>query len=136
MESTATGQGNRGLLSGSLFYSNQVAAFDSADRHVTFATKIRDCVIRTFGVVGTSATMQQVILWNLSVSKKVGLDEVADKPTEFMDGLRALIGDAGADVFEQLLLREVRREFGKTGPESGDRRSLAAVLQSVASEFG
>jgi hypothetical protein len=132
MESTAASQG-KSQLSGSLFHSNQIAAFYYADRHVTFATKVRDCVVRTFARVGTSATMQQAILWNLSVSKMVGLDEVADKPTEFMEGLRALIGQAGADVFEYMLIREVRREFGvKVCPESSEQRALAAVLQSVA----
>jgi hypothetical protein len=134
MESTTA---SKGQFPGSLFHSNQIASFDYVDRHTTFATKIRDCVIRAFSVIGTSATMQQVILWNLSVTKKVGLDEVADKPAEFMDGLRALIGSAGADVFEHMLVRDVRREFGiTTGPGSGERDGLAAVLRSIPSELG
>lgn len=134
MESTAA---NRGLFPGSLFHSNQIASFDYVDRHTTFATKVRDCVIRTFSAIGTSATMQQVILWNLSVTKNVGPDEVADKPTEFIDGLKALIGQAGTDVFEHMLIREVRREFGiTTGPESGARNGLAVVLRCIASDLG
>jgi hypothetical protein len=123
-----------GQFPGALFQSNQIAAFGYADNHMTFATKVRDCVVRTFNGIGSSPTMQQVICWNLSVTQKVGLDEVADKPAEFMEGIHTIFGQAGSDVFEYMLIKEIKREFGlTTNPVLMERKSLAEVLQLVGS---
>jgi hypothetical protein len=57
---------------------------------------------------------------------------VADKPTEFMDGIRAIFGEAGANVFEFKLIREIKREFGPiTDAGWTERNSLAQVLQFI-----
>lgn len=124
-----------GKFPGALFRSNQIAAFENAGNHVTFSTKVRDCVVRAFYAIGSSASMQQVIIWNLSINSKVGLDEVADKPTEFMEGMRTIFGEAGADVFEYMLLKEIKREFGVSAFPTENGRSLAGALQILGSNL-
>ena len=123
-------------LSGALFSSSRIVSFDSPEKTITFATKVRDCVLRALDAIGSSRTMRQAILWNLLATKKIGLAEVADEPTEFMEGIRAIFGEAGADVFEFMLVREVKREFGlrtNTGPP--ERKSLGEVLQYAGLEI-
>lgn len=117
---------------GAISFSAQMASFGSSENLGSFAAKVGDCVVRAMDAIGSSRTMQQVIFWNLLVRNKVRLDEVADKPTEFMEGIRAMFGEAGADVFEYKLIREIKREFGPTddtGP--AERKSLAEVLQFI-----
>jgi hypothetical protein len=117
---------------GALFRSNQIASFDYAENRKTFVTKVRDCALRTFDQIGTSLKMQDLIFWNLSVTKKVGVDEVADKPAEFIEGMRAIFGEAGADVFEYLLVREIKRDFGFAGDaRMGELTGLSEVLQLI-----
>jgi hypothetical protein len=119
---------------GALFRSNQIASFDYSESRATFATKVRDCVLRTFDMIGTSLAMQDLMFWNLSATKKVGPDEVADKPAEFIEGMRSIFGEAGAYVFEYMLIREIKREFGLTGDaRMAELKSLAEVLQFVGS---
>jgi hypothetical protein len=135
MESaTASKTGEVVQFPGALFRSNQIESFDYTERRVTFATKVRDCVLRTFQKIGTSLTMQDLIIWNLSVNKRVGLNEVADKPAEFTEGMRSIFGQAGADAFESMLLREIRREFGLADDTNlVETKGLAEVLQLIGS---
>ncbi len=121
-----------GQFPGALFRSNQIASFEYAEQRETFATKVRDCVLRAFQAIGTSLSMQDVIIWNLSVTKKVGLDEVADKPGEFIEGMHAIFGETGADVFEHMLIREIKREFGLADDKRlAELKGLPEVLQFV-----
>jgi hypothetical protein len=131
---TATQSDGMKQFPGALFRSNQIASFDYTESRTTFATRVRDCALRTFDHIGTSLTMQDLIFWRLSVNKKVGVDEVADKPAEFIEGMRAIFGEAGADVFEYLLVREIKREFGFAGDaRMGELTGLSQVLQAIGS---
>jgi hypothetical protein len=132
---TVRGSVEHSQFPGALFSSNQIASFAYSDDRVSFSTKVSDCVVRALDAIGSSATMQQVIFWNLSEIQKVGPGEVADKPTEFMEGIRAIFGEAGADVFEFMLIRQIKREFGLAGTRSRERKSLAEVLQFVGLEL-
>lgn len=114
-----------------LFRGNQKSAFDYAERRAALAARITACVSRAFYAIGASSATQEVIYWNLSVTKNVGRNEVADKPAEFIDGLRAIYGDAGCKVFEYMLGKEIRREFNLDFPLLDAEREGAAAASVV-----
>jgi hypothetical protein len=94
-----------------LYHSNQVAAFDYSERRAVFADRIMNCIARAFGALGASSATQEIIFWNLHVTRSLWRNEIVDKPAEFIEGLKAIYGDAGVAVFEYLLTREIKREF-------------------------
>lgn len=99
-----------------LFRANQRSAFEYAERRAAMAARITACVSRAFYAIGASSATQEVIYWNLSVTKNVGRNEVAEKPGDFIEGLRAIYGEAGCKVFEYMLGKEIRREFNLSFP--------------------
>jgi hypothetical protein len=69
------------------------------------------------------------------MTKNVRRSEVLDKPEEFVDGLRAIYGEAGTVVFEHLLRREVVREFdlaAVSGVEPLEVTSTSDLLHLIA----
>jgi len=114
---------------GGLFQSNQVSSFDYAERRAAMAAKISACVARSFHAIGASAATQEIIYWNLSVTKNLGRNEVATRPEDFIAGLRDIYGESGTKVFEYMLSREIRREFNLTLPIlEGSKGSEALAL--------
>lgn len=131
---TATRTDTRSLSSG-LHHSNQVAAFNHTESRAVVAARVKDCVGRALHAVGSSAAMQQTIYWNLSVTKSLGPDDIVDKPSEFIEGLRGIFGEAGIVVLEYMITREVKREFGLTSAfddEVIQGKGLPALLQFIS----
>lgn len=117
--------------SAGLFKSNQVTAFDYAERRAAIAARIAACVGRAFQAIGASSATQEIIFWNLSVTKNMGRNEIADKPREFIEGMQSIYGEAGTAVFEYLLGREIRREFNLTFPMLEQERKGAEKASEV-----
>ncbi len=124
---SATPGSNQGA---GLFRSNQVSSFEYAERRAALAAKIGTCVARAFHAIGASSATQEIVYWNLSVTKNFARNEIALKPEEFIEGLREIYGEAGTKVFEYMLSREIRREFNLSFPvlEGGEGRSEALDL--------
>lgn len=91
--------------------SDPAVALDSAERHAALAARIMECTSRAFRAVGFGST-QEVIYWNLLVTKNIEPNEIVDKPREFIEGLQAINGEAWTVVFEYMLRREIKTEFG------------------------
>jgi hypothetical protein len=126
---TPIGNEKRGL-----YYSNQVAAFEQAERRDAIAARIQDCLKRAFHAIGASSQTQEIIFWNLYMTKNIGRDEVMDKPADFVEGLRDIYGEAGTVVFESMLRREIKREFGLTDvleKEDAEERSTSELIRSI-----
>src|SRR6267378_6358278 len=94
-----------------LYHSNLVAAFDSSLRRDVLVSRFGDCVGRAFHAMGSSSEAQRVIYWNLLVNTNIRQNEIFDKPGEFIEGLKAIYGEAGTPVFQYMLRREIVREF-------------------------
>ena len=133
METVTVVRNDDARLAGPLYHSNQIAAFDDSEARSAFACRVTKCVCRAFDAIGASSSTQQVLFWNLSVTHNLGQDEVAAKPTQFIEGLRAIYGEAAMVVYEYKLMHEIRKEFGLT---EIDMRNLqgngfADVLQFI-----
>jgi hypothetical protein len=117
-----------------LFHSNQVAAFDLSEREAALAARITDCVSRAFHAIGAGSQTQEIVFWNLYMTRNIERNEIIDKPTEFIEGIRSIYGDAGTVVFEYMLRREIKREFGLAAfdKEPLKARSLADLLHLIA----
>ena len=120
-----------GAETGSLYHSNQVAAFDYEEGHASFAMRITRCVCRAFEAIGASSATQQIVFWNLSVTKNLGQDEIVDKPAEFISGLHSIYGDAAMVIYKYKLMKEIAKEFSLTETELGTimDSSFAGALQ-------
>ena len=108
-----------------LYHSNLVAIFDLSERREAFVARFANCVSRAFYAIGSSSETQEIVYWNLLITKDVRKSEIIDKPEEFFDGLQTIYGDAGVSVFEHMLRREIGREF-----------DLAAALELEAIKQG
>ena len=129
----ATPGSERGTVAG-IRYDNEAASSAYTQRWTTFATRVMDCVSRAFRKVGTSPLMEDVIFWDLSLAKRIGMNEIVDRPMTFIQALRSEFGDAGTAVFEYKLVREIKKEFQLVGPsdrELANKRELGIVLQAV-----
>lgn len=118
---------------GGLHHSDLAAALDSSERHAALAARITDCVDRAFHAIGFS--MQEAIYWNLFMTKNIARNEIIDKPAEFIEGLQAINGEAWTVVFEYMLRREIRSEFGLTDEfddEPIKERSTSDLLHLIA----
>src|SRR5579864_7098047 len=80
---------------GGLHHANQVAAFDYSERRLAFAVRVKDCVSRAFHAIGAGPQTQEMIYWNLYVTLNLGRDDILDKPIEFIEGVKAIYGEAG-----------------------------------------
>ncbi len=132
---TATPVGSGLKRQNGLYHSNQVAAFDYSERHAALAARITGCVSRAFYAIGAGSATEEVVYWNLYMTRDVGRNEIADKPAEFIEGLRAIYGEAGTVVFEYMLKREIKREFGLTAAfddEPVKARDVADLIHLVA----
>lgn len=130
--STVASNGD-GHVTGSLFHSNQVAAFQHLEASEAFASRVAKCVTRAFEAIGASAATQQIIFWKLSETNNLGEGEVASKPAQFIEGLHAIYGDAAMVVYQYKLMKEIKKEFGLTEDEMKfiEGHSLADVLQII-----
>lgn len=131
--SSTVARNNDGPVTGSLFHSNQVAAFQYSEAREDFASRVAKCISRAFDAIGASAATQQLIFWNISVTNNVGVGEIASKPVEFMEGLRGIYGEAAMVVYQYKLMKEIRKEFSLSEDEIKfiEGHSLADVLQVV-----
>lgn len=135
METVTPTMKERGSDAGGLFHANQVAAFDYSERQSALAARVMGCARRAFDAIGASSSTQEIIFWNLYVTRGFKRDELVDKPAEFIDGLKAIYGEAGEVVFEYMMTREIKREFGLTSAwdkEPVQARSLVDLLHTVA----
>ncbi len=118
-----------------LFHANQVAAFDYSERHDALASRVTNCVSKAFEAIGASHATQEVIFWNLFVTKGVGRKEIMDKPSEFLEGVKDIYGDAGLVVFEYKLALEIAREFGLAyalDEEQKKQRNTSDIVRLIA----
>ncbi len=119
-----------------LYHANQVAAFNYSQRQAAFAARIKDCVSRAFHAIGAGSQTQEIIFWNLYVTRNLERDDIANKPDEFIEGLKSIYGEAGVKVFEYMLTREIKREFGATAEfdkEPIQERSPSELIKLIAS---
>jgi hypothetical protein len=125
----------RGSDTGVLYRPDLVSAFDYSERQAAFAARIMNCVTRAFDAMGASSATQEVVFWNLQVTRGLERNEIIDKPSEFIEGLKAIYGEAGVVVFEYEMTKEIKREFGLTAAfdkEPAKARNLPDLLHLVA----
>ena len=118
-----------------LYHSNMVAAFDSSERRAALVARFASCVNRAFLAMGSSSDAQRVIYWNLLVNTDIRQNEIFDRPGEFIEGLRAIYGEAGTSVFEYMLRREAVREFdlvAAVGSEILEERTTDDLVRLIA----
>ena len=84
------------------------------------AARIANCLGRAFHAIGASPATQEVIYWNLYITRNIGRNDIMDNPVEFIAGVKAIYGEAGIVVFDYMLRREIKREFGLSNPPNGD----------------
>jgi hypothetical protein len=120
---------------GGLYHANLVAALDYSERQAAFAARVMNCVTRAFDAIGASSATQEVVFWNLQVTRNLARNEIIDKPSEFIEGLKAIYGEAGVVVLEYEMTKEIKREFGLTAAfdkEPTKARNLPDLLHLVA----
>jgi hypothetical protein len=118
-----------------LHHANQVAAFEYSERQAAFATRIRNCVSRAFHAIGAGSQTQEIIYWNLYVTRSLERDDIMNKPNEFLEGVKAIYGEAGIKVFEYMLTREIKAEFAITAEFDGEPirdREVSDLLNLIA----
>jgi hypothetical protein len=120
---------------GGLYHANQVAAFEYSERQASFAARIMNCVSRAFDAIGASSQTQEIVFWKLHETQNLERKEVVDRPAEFIEGLKAVYGEAGVVVFEYMVTREIKREFGITAAfekEPVKAKNLVELLRLVS----
>lgn len=117
-----------------LYRSNQVAAFDQLERQAALAARVNKCVDRTFAAIGASSMTLEIVYSKLYTTKGVERSQIANKPEEFIEVIGEIYGEAGTVVFEGLLGREIRREFGLPArlEEAGRPRTVSELLRLIA----
>jgi len=118
-------------------HRGRIAAFDYSERQAAFVARIMSCLSRAFYAVGASSHTQELVFWNLYVTRNIERNQIIGKPTEFIEGLQSIYGEAGMVVFASMMRRQIKREFGPI-PSLDDERirgkSLIELLQLLASE--
>lgn len=121
------------------FSSSMTAEIQRIEVQDALAARVAKCVSAAFDAMGISPASQQLILWNVSAAKKLRLEEVVDRPADFVDGLRTLWGGAAASVFEHKLMKEVKREFdleSRLNKVALTLQTLPELLQYATSRIG
>jgi hypothetical protein len=126
---------NQGSNTEELYRATTAVPLDYSVRQAAFAARVMNCVTRAFDAIGASPATQEVVFWNLLVTRNLGRNEIIDKPSEFIEGLKAIYGEAGEVVFEYEMTKEIKREFGITASfdkEPIKARNLPDLLHLVA----
>ena len=96
--------------------SEKRAALGYDQRRDGFDERILGCVGRALESVGGLGT--QIVFWNLSMTQNLKRDDIVDRPLQFMEGLREILGEKVARTLEAAIVEEVQAEFG-LGPREG-----------------
>jgi hypothetical protein len=134
-ETATVAMNEQGPKTAGLYHANQVAAFERSERQAAFATRIRNCVSRAFHAIGAGSQTQEIIYWNLYVTRSLERDDIVNKPDEFLEGVKAIYGEAGVKVFEYMLTREIKTEFAITAEFDGEPirdRAVSDLLNLIA----
>jgi hypothetical protein len=108
-----------------LYHSNLVAAFDYSELRDALVARVANCVTRAFNAIGSSAESQEIIYWNLLMTRNLRRSEIIDRPDDFI-----LV----------ILRREIKREFNLSAmfdkkPIQGKRTSeLLHLIAHTAME--
>ena len=133
-DSRSDGQPSEGFLHLDLL--SEIQRIQAKD---PLAARVARCVSAAFDAMGISPVSRQLILWNLLVARKLGLEEIVDRPADFIEGMRALWGGAAASVFEHKLMKEIKREFSlEANLRKGTVtfRTVPELLQYATSRIG
>ena len=93
-------------------------------------TKLMQCLSKAFDAIGASKATQQTIFQSLLENKKLGQEEIVDKPTEFFEELKKIMGEGSVKLFQYMLSREMKKEFGLDAPISGE--NVIGMFYAVA----
>ena len=72
--------------------------------------RVLQCVSRAFDSI--SPALASVTLWNMMVTQRLGFTDIADRPVQFIDGIRAIYNAPQARLIETQLVKEIQGEFG------------------------
>lgn len=134
-ETVTTAVKERGDNRGGLYHANQVAAFDFSERQAAFAARVMSCIGRAFLAIGASSQTQELVFWNLYVTRNLGRDDVMNRPEEFIEGVKDIYGEAGVVVFEHMMTKEIKKEFGLIAEfdrEPIQKRTASDLLNLIA----
>ena len=74
--------------------------------------RVVESVFRAFDSI--SPAIASVTLWNMMVTQRLGFVDIADRPAQFIEGIRAIHGEPQARLIEARLVKEIQSEFGLT----------------------
>jgi hypothetical protein len=129
-ESTKSGPKEKKVL-----YRSKLAAFEPSEGRDAFVARVMKCVTRAFEAIDSSAESQEIIYWNLRMTKNLRREEIIDKWDVFIEGLQGIFGVAGASVFEVMLRRQLKREFDLTAESTEGpmkEETISDLLRSIA----
>jgi hypothetical protein len=107
------------------------AALDYDKRRGSLDERILACVGRALESIGGPGT--QIVFWNLSVTQNLRRNDVVDRPLQFIEGLREILGEKVARTLEVAIIEEVRAEFGLEPPSEAHEERFADVVERANS---
>ena len=102
-------------------HADLLGALIASDRLAGYANRVMNCISRAFRGMGASPEMQDILFWKLQMTRNIGVREIVNNPEEFIEGMKVVYGQAGTAVFEHMLAREIRREFGLQSAMDGEQ---------------
>jgi hypothetical protein len=87
----------------------------SEEAQLVLVGRVLESVSRAFNSI--SPALASVTLWNMMVTQRLGFTDIADRPAQFIEGLRAIYNAPQARLIETKLVKEIQSEFGL--PETG-----------------
>jgi hypothetical protein len=82
----------------------------SEESQSTLVTRVLESVSRAFDSI--SPALASVTLWNMMMTQRLGLTDIADRPARFIEGLSAIYDGPHARDIEAKLVKEIQNEFG------------------------
>ncbi len=76
--------------------------------------------------------VKQSLYYQIGKKYKLPIDQIAVKPEEVIEHLRAILGPGGSSVIERLIVREIRNVFGL---EFRKGVSLSEAIQEARTKF-
>jgi hypothetical protein len=119
-----------------MFWEKHAKKSLSSDSEVAFAEdkgfngKISQCIDKALDSLGEG--VKQSLYYQIGKKYKLPIDQIAVKPEEVIEHLRAILGPGGSSVIERLIVREIRNVFGL---EFRKGVSLSEAIQEARTKF-
>ena len=75
----------------------------------------------------------EAVFWNLQITRSLSRDDIAERPAQFIEGLRGILGEKSTEIIELAMTKQLQEEFSLV--PSDDEEGFVEVVSRATRSF-